>query len=221
MQQKRRRRLRRVLLIGLCILFTVGVCLVILDIRIRPILREYTALQAKTETGRVVNRAIGESVCRLQATFLDLQCGGNGRVLSVRVNEQALNSFKAELTQAVLEGLRTCERLPVSVPLGSVIGGGLLTGRGPLLCFPVHMSCTAVTALENHFSSAGINQTQHSVYVTVEVEMAVVLPDGVLRQAYKQTCVIGQTVLLGEVPQLYIGNQDNAALSRVLGYADI
>lgn len=221
MKQKTMRLFRSIIGTAVCILGVLTALAVLLDIRLRPVLREYADIQAVTQTGLAVNRAVGETLCRSQNEWLQLFRDTDGRVLSVCVDEHALGKFKAEVAQAVLSALSACERLPVSVPVGSVVGGSLLTGRGPVLYFPVHTACTATVSVQNGFTAAGINQTQHLVTLTIDIDIAVILPDGSLKRSYRQECTVAQTVLLGEIPQVYIGDHSNATLQRILGYADL
>ena len=221
MKNKRRNAFRCIWFVLISLVVTAAAFVVLLDIRLRPVLREYALLQVRTQTGLSVNQAIGEVLCRRQGQWLQLSYGEDGHVLAVRVDEQALGLFKTEVAQSVLSSLSDCRQLPVSVQVGSVMGGSLLTGRGPVMHFPVNTACTATVSVQNSFSSAGINQTQHIVMLTVDIDMAVTLPDGCEKQSYRQEGTVAQTVLVGQTPQVYIGRDSNETLQRILGYTDL
>ncbi len=89
------------------------------------------------------------------------------------------------------------------IPLGDLIGGDYFTGRGPRLTFRLSMTGTALTDLTSSFTSAGINQTRHELLLKVEMNLSVVLSDRVQNIQITTGFPVAETILKGEVPNVY------------------
>ncbi|MBQ3242755.1 MAG: sporulation protein YunB, partial [Oscillospiraceae bacterium] len=51
--------------------------------------------------------------------------------------------------------------------------------------------------------SAGVNQTQHRIYLQLDVEIEAVIPGFSAKTSVQTQVELAQTVIVGEVPQFY------------------
>lgn len=68
------------------------------------------------------------------------------------------------------------------------------------------------TDITNSFSAAGINQTRHQVILSVSATIAIVMPAATEYAQVETSIVLGESVLIGKVPQNYtnIGSDEDA-----------
>ena len=76
----------------------------------------------------------------------------------------------------------------------------------PLRCVSCDYSST--------FDSVGINQTKHSIYLNVIADISIVMPSRTENFAVATEILIGESVLVGQVPDAYLqsdifGNKPN------------
>ena len=91
----------------------------------------------------------------------------------------------------------------MKIPSGTLTGLTLLSGRGPAVEIRIVPAGYVRTAVENGFEAAGINQTRHSISVRITAELLAVLP-GISEPVTAQTsCVLAETVMIGEIPEVY------------------
>lgn len=163
----------------------------------------------KTNLGTsLLNEAIETALQQTQAApdpgdFITITYKQDQTVATIQTNTAHINHLNTVLTKQLLSTLRSMETQTLSLPLGSLTDSPLLQGRGPRVQFKFQPGGTMNTSIHSAFSSAGINQTNHQIYLDVAVEMACV---GLLRQ--RKTTVttrylVAETIIVGEIPSSY------------------
>ena len=93
--------------------------------------------------------------------------------------------------------------MKVSVPVGAFTGLVLLSSIGPEM--PVHLrmdgSCT--TDIKSEFTSAGINQTVHHIYLYVEADVSLTCPIIAHETTIISKYELCQTVIVGATPNMF------------------
>lgn len=132
--------------------------------------------------------------------FILLSYDANGNLRSASVDTVKLNLLKTSLALAVLSELAEKE-VSVSVPLGNMLGLLFFSGRGR------ELSVTARTAEGMHarfqtvFTTAGINQTRHAIGFSLDFTAYYLLPTGEERIDFSIDVPLGETLIVGEVPE--------------------
>lgn len=60
-----------------------------------------------------------------------------------------------------------------------------------------------MTNLYHEFSQAGVNQTLHRIYLQIDMEISAVLPGFSMQTKVSTNMELGQTVIVGEVPEFF------------------
>ncbi|MBQ7810599.1 MAG: sporulation protein YunB [Clostridia bacterium] len=127
----------------------------------------------------------------------------NSKITSLRTDSKKINMLKAEISNAITENIRQGKRVKVSVPVGAFTGLVLLSSIGPEM--PVHLrmdgSCT--TDIESEFTSAGINQTVHHIYLYVEADVSLTCPIIAHETTIISKYELCQTVIVGSTPNMF------------------
>ena len=220
--RRRRHRARRA--VGaVLIVVTLLVCAVGVDSRLRPLVQSYGQMSARRSAMLAVHTGV-ERVLSTQDTayrhFITIERDAGGRVLSAETDVAAVNRMKAAVSNAVMEELAARETQTVRLPLGNLLGGSVFTGRGPFLPVTVHTSGTVITTLSGEFTDAGINQTNHSLYLDMTVMMTAALPMERVHVELTTRFLVCETVLVGEVPQTVLQVDLGEGLQKFFGSAD-
>ncbi len=206
MRRYRSARRQKAVFSAVCLVLAAVTAFLLLDARVRPLVRRLTVVQAQAlaaqATGRGVSAAL--SNCRTDyAALVDLQREDGGRVVSVQTNAFAVNAVRIAVNQAVTAALADLAAKPLGVPLGSLTGLALLNGRGPRLPVIINVTGSAETAFENRFESAGANQTLHRIFMNTTLTVLTVFPGGDTKTTYTSTVLLAETVIVGTVPNAY------------------
>lgn len=200
---KKRKRLFFLLMI---IILAVIAVLSVLTLRIRPLISEIARSNIADLVTRVVNSAIQDMTIAGALDYEDLvtlEKDSGGRITALLTNMSKVNALQSDITDAVLDSLLDDKYMDISIPLGNVIGGPLLSGRGPRIPIKV-LSVSYVTSnFVNEFSDAGINQTWHKIIIEVSVRLRILLPGKTESMEVVTEVTAAETVIVGEVPKTY------------------
>ncbi|MBQ4037408.1 MAG: sporulation protein YunB [Clostridia bacterium] len=207
--KKRRGRFnpRRLILPLLSLLLAIFLLSMYVEEKISPMLGELAERSAEEYLYRTVNATVG---CLAREGGLDYDRmvntlrDGTGQVIYLEVNTARLNEARSDLISRIHRDLQKETRLKVSVPLGSLTDTGLFGGRG----LPVSVRVYAVGATEGDvytvLEDCGINQTRHLMCVKVRAKLYLVLPGEDREVSLEITLPLGERVLVGDVPEIYL-----------------
>ena len=87
---------------------------------------------------------------------MQIERNDSGEILAVSSNVAQINQLKTDILKKAQESLEQFGHMDVKIPIGTLIGGELLHGRGPEI--PVRITLTGnITAdFKSDFESAGI-----------------------------------------------------------------
>lgn len=189
----------------------IGICaalllFVLINIRVRPLLKEMAAVQAAYITNIAVNEAAEEVLAREDISyddFISLNRLDDGTVSSMTSDIREMNNFKTEISKEVQNKIMEyCER-EVSIPIGTLTGIDLLSGRGPRVKMKIELYGNVNANLKSTFEDAGINQTRHQIICDVNVGVSAILPVCSSYTEVESSFTVSETVLLGDVPSSY------------------
>ena len=130
----------------------------------------------------------------------------DGDVSMVQANSPEINLISREianLAQANLDALGSQE---ISVPAGTFTGLALLMGMGPEVTISVIPIGSALCDFVSYFTSAGINQTLHKIYINVHAVISIVTPIDEPTITVTAEVLVVENLIVGDVPQFYFGN---------------
>lgn len=195
-----------------------------LNAALYPIVESMLQVQAE----RIFTQAVNEAVLAVADgsmaadSFVELKTGDNGEVSSVQTDSAAVNRFRAEVSRAVAERLNEIEHEDLKVPIGSLLGGELFTGRGPAVKLRLVQKGSITADISGAFYEAGINQTCHQINCDVSARLVAIIPGVSVPVELNTTVMVAQSVIVGEVPDSYtyvIGDKSDT-VGRIFDYGD-
>lgn len=86
---------------------------------------------------------------------------------------------------------------------GSFTGFKLLSGKGPGVPITISSIGNVETDLKSEFSSQGINQTLHRVYLQVKCEVIIISPFQNISETITNQVLLAENVIVGHIPDTY------------------
>lgn len=128
----------------------------------------------------------------------------DGNIIALITNMQGINALQAEITKTITENLSDTSEISVTVPLGNIIGGAILSGKGPYIPIKIISLSNVTTKFRNEFSAAGINQTRHQIMLDIDVSIGILLAGySDYWDSVHTEIVVAETVIVGNVPYAY------------------
>ena len=162
--------------------------------------------EAKNEAATVVATAFSENVAAAGEDYeklVTLHFREDGGISGMSCHMPALNAARNAILRAVLTAISEERVLSLSIPLGNVIGGELLSGRGPEIPVRILLARSAAAHIDSEFISAGINQTRHRILFTVSITLTVLTPSHPTELTLEERFPIAETVIVGTVPDAF------------------
>lgn len=193
----------------------------LLDSQLRPLVETMLVSQARAAFTEAVNAAVLDTSDDA-AGFVSLGSGRDGGVVSVSTDTAQINGYKAAVSAAVTERLDNMRSEPIRVPVGSLTGIEMLTGRGPCVRLRLIEKGSVTADIRSSFTAAGINQTCHRIICVVNADYYAVIPGFRTPVSLEATVVIAESIIVGDVPEsfTYVNGDSSDTVGRIFDYGD-
>lgn len=205
MKKSYRRRPRK-LVITILVVSVILLFIILIHNMLRPVLQAKLAYQARVYTTMVVNQTVTEQLDAMDISYqkiVRVTHSGSGAITSLQADSVLINKIKSAITQKATENLVGLQHEELKIPLGLLTGVKLLAGKGPNITFHLYPQSVVETYLYHEFTDAGVNQTLHRVYMTLDVDILAIMPGFSVETTVQTNVDLGETVIVGEVPSVY------------------
>ena len=220
----RRRKSRPVLIFrALPFLMLVSLAFWTIDSAMRPAVESMSTHQAILFATQSVNDAMLRELSQNGVAYSDIITithNSAGEVTAVSTNVTEIARLQTRLTQGVLEELAQQEISQVQIPLGTLFGEQIFSGRGPLITIRIVPVGSVQTYLSNEFIGAGINQTLHRIMLVTEMQIQTIFPGYTVTTDTITKYSIAETIIVGQVPEGFtvITGDDRHIISQINDY---
>lgn len=177
-----------------------------MDLRLRPVIVTMAQYQCQQISLRAINDAVAQELAAdggASERLVRVDRSEDGTVQAIEMDADSVNELKTRLTAAVSKRLMALPDQEIRIPLGTLLGWQLLAGRGPDIRLQIVPTSYVYSELKDELDTAGINQTEHKLYIDFTVEMSAILPGYSADVTVTDEVCISQTMIIGGVPQLY------------------
>ncbi len=129
----------------------------------------------------------------------------DGDIEMVQANSPEINMIAREIANLAQANLDELGLKEISIPIGTFTGLALLMGLGPDVTISVMPIGSALCDFVSYFTSAGINQTLHKIYIDVHATINIVTPIDEPTITVKAEVLVAENLIVGNVPQFYFG----------------
>lgn len=176
------------------------------DIALRPQLVALSEAQVQNHLTQLANRSVTQVLAAQELSYSDMvTLQATGSLSTLATDTVALNRLRASVLEDIVTQVESIDSKSLGVPLGALTGVDLLSGLGPRLPVQVISVASAEGQYRNDFISAGINQTLHRIVLDITLNAKLLLPGGVVEMMVSTPVCVAETVIVGQVPQTYVG----------------
>ncbi len=181
-----------------------------LNLVVNPIIIETSSSKVKSLSQDAVNTAVFEVIkdASIYDSLVKIQRDEEGNITMISSNAVRINYLSREIIENAQKKLEFLGSKGVNIPLGTFSGMPILVGHGPLVnikLIPIGaINCT----FSSKFISAGVNQTNHRIYLEVNSIVNIILPTASQNVNTKTQIMIAENIIIGKVPQTYLYSDD-------------
>lgn len=221
MRKKRRLRAKQKFWIFISILLALIIAILIFfNTYVNPIIIVTSEATVQSLTSRAVNSAV-QSVLNNSNVYDDLievTTNDEGKITLIQAKTVLINKLSKDISRAASQNLDLISSEGVKIPIGTLSGMSVFVGLGPEITFRITSISTVKSAFQSEFTSAGINQTNHRIYLNVTTNVDVILPTATRVVTTTNHVLICEAILVGDVPDAYL---NSSSLDEMLNLVPI
>lgn len=205
---KRKKRKIKLIIISLII---IGLFALYYFLRIAPVMTTVVKESVKMQVSKAIDDMTdSELQTKNYEDFVITRYNDEGYLSVLQINSVNVDLFARKVTALIREEMSEFEKEGVRFPLGTITGLPFLSGIGPELELNLINLGIVDADFFSEFSSAGINQTIHKLYMRIVVNMTIVLPGYTTSFENSSQVIICESIISGKVPlgDIAIGSAD-------------
>lgn len=127
----------------------------------------------------------------------------DGNITMIKANIIPVNEIISDIAVRIQEQLDSTESDTFNIRLGSFTGSKILSGRGPKIPIKMATMGNVETDLRSEFTSAGINQTLHRIYLQLDCKVTILTPIHSIEENISNQVLLAEAVIVGQIPNTY------------------
>lgn len=171
-----------------------------------PVIKTYTAAETSAITEKAVNLAVSNVINRSISydSLIDITYNANGDIVAFTANQFEINSITREIVNEAQRIMNDLGEDGLDINLGTFSGIPFFIGRGPIVKLKLVPIGAVTSSFTSQFRSVGINMTQHTIYLNIEVHVSIVLPIKSYEVYSTNQVMLAESVIVGQVPEVYL-----------------
>lgn len=139
--------------------------------------------------------------------LISIEKNNNGDIIMMSANSYKVNLLSRKIVEKTQEELDKKLKEGIPVPILAFLGIDMISGYGKTIKHKSLFVSTVQCGFNSEFQSVGINQTLHSIYVTITT--TVKMQTGFIERFEEivTPVLISETVLVGAVPEIYLNGK--------------
>ncbi|MDO4392004.1 MAG: sporulation protein YunB [Clostridium sp.] len=177
---------------------------------INPIIDELCIDKAKNIATKISNEeatVVMDKYCYDDLITIIRDNDGNIKIL--KTNTKNINQIMSDIPVSMLDKFKQSENANISLYLGSILGTKIFSATGPKINIRIANVGNVDTKLKSEFTSQGINQTLHRIYLELNCEVTILTPYDTIKQKIDNQVLIAESVIVGDVPYSYYNMNGN------------
>lgn len=211
MRKSRRRHLSRkaklAIFLSALFMFLLSVFL-FFNLYINPIIITISEAKVQSITAQSVSSAIQTVIntANVYDELIEIKTDSEGKITAFQVHSVLINKLAREVGKIAQQNLQLAGSEGVDIPIGTLSGIPFLVGVGPSIYFRVQPIGTLTSSFYSEFTSAGINQTNHRIYMTMQASVSMVLPTASRTIQTSTQILLCESIIIGTVPDTYLNS---------------
>lgn len=172
-----------------------------------PIIIKSTIAQIDSYATTQISKAIKttlENTSFDYSDFVNITYTTSGEVSSITTNTANLNMFSRLVDIKSQDLIDEIADMGVEIAIGTFTGFSFLIGRGTKIHFNLVPIGSLLTKFNSTFQSAGINQTLHTLNISINTSIVVVMPLKSETITFSTEVLVCENLIVGKVPNVYL-----------------
>lgn len=174
---------------------------------VNPIVVETSEAKIKSLTQTTLSNSVLNIVSNETNLFDELvkyTYSNENKISLISVSSIKANLLARQITNHAQSQLDNVTSTGVEIHLGAFTGITVLASWGPLVKVGLSPIGTVSASFKSEFVSAGINQTVHKIFISLQSSVFVVLPTSSPKIDAHTEVLITETLVVGEIPSTYL-----------------
>ena len=187
-----------------------------IDNAVKPTIFELTESKLQYLAIKAMNDAVSEIVKDVSYNdLITVLKDKNDRITMLQANTLKMNDLASKAALKAQETIMNLGDQGIYIPLGTILGGQMLSGKGPLIRIDIIPTGSVISKFSSEFETAGINQTRHKIYITLNASIRIVIGNTGQLLNIVQQVLISENVIIGNVPNTFLESSRDELLNLV------
>lgn len=185
-------------------------CFSYLNYVVNPIIIESSSAKVRSLSQDAINTAVFEVIkdSTIYDTLIHILRNEEGEIIMISSNSVQINSLSRDIIENAQLKLEKMGASGVNIPVGTSLACPFFVGKGPSVKLRLLPIGTINCSFSSRFVTAGINQTNHRIYIEVSTKVNVILPTASEIVNTKTQIMIAENIIIGKVPQTYLNSSE-------------
>lgn len=206
---KRRKPIKLKIGIFISIIFIIILFIILyLNYIVNPVIIEYSIAKTRSLSQKAVEEAVYQTINQgfIYDDLINITHDENGDVMYISTNSLQINLLARDLAKNAQKQLETMGNTGIDIPLGTFTGMPIFVGRGPEINIKLLPIGSISCKFSSEFLDAGINQTNHKIYLTVTTNVSIILPTANETVQTTSQLMIAESIIVGKIPDTYLNS---------------
>lgn len=187
---------------------------------INPVIHNMVEVKGKSLTTKAINSAVADVVMNsvVYDDLINIVTDELGNISMIQANSLEINNLSKDLAQVTERLIEEYGHGGITIPLGTFSGIPLFVGTGPNVRIKVNPVGAVNCSFISQFVSAGINQTNHKIYLKVDANVGIVMPMSTKKINVEHQVLISESIIVGQVPEVYLYSDSLDTLLNFVPY---
>lgn len=201
---KRIREIKSFKIILLIAFFSIVIVLVIFLKSSYPVFKATCETAASSKGVSIINDEVNAVMKDYSYDdLINIEKDTQGKISLIKADVIKLNEIVTKIVSNIQEEFDKIPRITVFINMGSVSGISMLRNFDPKFEIELESAGRISSNVKTEFTSVGINQTQHKIYLQIDSRVGILTPFSAFGKDIKTDVLLTEAVIVGEVPDSY------------------
>lgn len=189
------------------ILFIITILFVILGVIVRAVMPVFNRLcsnKAKSIATIITNDETTNAIRDYKySDFIIIHKDVSGNIIMLESNMKNINIVISDVAYRIQKNINNMQDEKVTLNLGTFTGVSILSGIGFRVPIRISTIGNVKTDIRSEFTSQGINQTLHRLYLQIDCEISILTPFNTINESISNQLILAENIIVGEIPDAY------------------
>ncbi len=169
-----------------------------------PVFKTSCETAASSKGNKIVNDEVNKVMKNYSYNdLISIEKDVSGKISLIKANSVYINQIVSTITSNIQREFDKIPRIEVFINMGSVSGISVLNKIEPQFNLELESAGNIDATVRTEFTSVGINQTHHKIYLDIDTTIGILTPFDTFRKNVDTEVLLTEAIIVGEVPESY------------------